>query len=64
MKKYIRFFVGLLLVSGCSHAGPFVTNISSNGAGELIIEKCMVEFNGLLFIVNNSDCQNISLKIK
>ncbi|MFH2052826.1 MAG: hypothetical protein ABIK96_10220 [bacterium] len=32
-------------VSGCSTAGPFVTNISSDGQGNIIVEKNMVKYN-------------------
>ena len=33
-------------ISGCvSTAGPFVTNISSDGHGGLVVEKAMVEYN-------------------
>ena len=34
------------LVTGCATtAGPFVTNISSDGRGGLVIEKAMVEYS-------------------
>jgi type IV secretion system protein VirB7 len=32
------------LLAGCSSAGPFITNVSSDGQGNLIIEKSMVRF--------------------
>src|SRR5947209_11896410 len=35
----------LVTVSGCTTAGPFVTNVSSDGKGGLIIEKNMVHLN-------------------
>ena len=36
----------VLMVTGCvSTAGPFVTNISSDGRGGLVIEKAMVEYS-------------------
>ena len=64
MKK-LYFLIGLLLVSGCaSHAGPFVTNISNDGDGNLTIEKCMTRFDPWMGVVNNSDCNNVKLKIK
>jgi outer membrane protein assembly factor BamE (lipoprotein component of BamABCDE complex) len=34
----------LILLAGCSTAGPFVTNVSSDGQGNLIIEQNMVRF--------------------
>lgn len=39
--------------SGCSYAGPFVTSVSSDGNGGLIIEKSMIEFNAFLGTVSN-----------
>ena len=36
----------VLMVAGCATtAGPFVTNISSDGQGGLVIEKAMVEYS-------------------
>ena len=64
MKK-LFFIACLLLLSGCaSTAGPFVTNLSNSGDGDLVIEKCMVKFDPWMSIVNNSDCTNTTIKIK
>ncbi|TXL12589.1 hypothetical protein BMR05_14870 [Methylococcaceae bacterium HT4] len=63
MKKiFCRLFV-VLSVSGCSTAGPYVTNISSDGNNGLNIEKCGVEMNGFTGTVSTSDCtsQHITL---
>lgn len=38
-------FIPLLLCGCMSQSGPFVTNISSDGRGNLIIEKNMVQYN-------------------
>ncbi len=35
----------LVVLTGCTTAGPFVTNISSDGRGNLIIEKNTVHMN-------------------
>ncbi len=35
----------MAVVSGCTTAGPFVTNISSDGKGGLIVEKNTVHLN-------------------
>jgi len=40
---------------GCTTAGPFVTNISSDGNGGLVIEKAMVEMNGFTGTVTNKN---------
>lgn len=56
--------IAVLFLSGCSTAGPFVTNISNDGRGGLTIEKCMVHLNAFLGVVNNSDCTNTSVNVK
>lgn len=40
----------------CSSAGPYVTNISSDGANGLNIEKCSVQFNAFMGTVSNNEC--------
>jgi hypothetical protein len=52
----------LFSLAGCSTAGPFVTNVSSDGNGGLTIEKCMAHLNPLGWI-NNSDCTNTLIKL-
>ncbi len=44
MKKLL-LMVGIVLLSGCTTAGPFVSNISSDGKGGLNIEKSRVKLN-------------------
>lgn len=50
------------LLSGCSTAGPFVTNIGNDGRGGLLVEKCMVHMNAFLGVVSNSDCSNMNVQ--
>ena len=47
LRPGLALLVGaVLMVAGCvSTAGPFVTNISSDGQGGLVVEKAMVEYN-------------------
>lgn len=50
------FFAGVVLVmGGCSSAGPYVTNISSDGQGNLIIEKNTAKFNSFTGTVSSGD---------
>ncbi len=56
-------FCSVLLLAGCTTAGPYLTNISSDGANGLNIEKCKVELNAFLGVVNTGDCSNSSLKL-
>jgi len=49
--------VTALVLAGCtSSAGPFVTNVSSDGHGNLIVEKCMIQLQRQISTVENSDC--------
>jgi len=56
-------FCAVLLLGGCTTAGPYVTNISSDGANGLNIEKCKVELNAFLGVINTGDCSNSALKL-
>ena len=44
MKK-LSLLLCALMIAGCTTAGPFVTNISSDGRGGLVIEKARVKLN-------------------
>lgn len=65
MKPLVKIIVCSLayLLAGCTTAGPYVTNISSDGAYGLNIEKCKVELNAFLGVVNTGDCTSSSLKL-
>lgn len=45
VKFILAIFVLSLVISGCTTFGPIVTNISSDGQGNLIVEKSMLELN-------------------
>ncbi|MCF8036590.1 MAG: hypothetical protein K9K62_06940 [Desulfobacteraceae bacterium] len=50
------FFISILFfLGGCSTAGPFVTNISSDGQGNLIVEKNTVRFNSFTGTVSSGE---------
>ena len=51
----LMLIVCILLFLGCSSAGPFVTGISSDGRGNLIIEKNTVEYNSFTGTVSLGD---------
>ncbi len=63
MKKYLFVLIVGVMLSGCSSAGPYVTNISSDGRGNLIIEKQTVRWNWWTSSISNGD-QTISQSIK
>ena len=46
----------LFLISACTTAGPFVTNISQNKEGSLTLEKCQVEHNAFTGAIATVNC--------
>jgi type IV secretion system protein VirB7 len=61
MKKTIQIAgagimaVAVATLAGCSTAGPFVTSISSDGKGDLIVQKNTVHVNGFTGIVSTGE---------
>lgn len=70
--KYALLVCSCLFLMGCSTAGPFVSNISSDGRGNLIVEKSSAEYNAFLGVVGNKGdrstetinvgCPNVDVK--
>jgi len=65
MKKIVLLLLTALpFTGGCaSHAGPFVTSISSNGKGGLVVEKCMAKFDPWMSTVNNDQCTTTTIHV-
>ncbi|MGD7037224.1 hypothetical protein [Methylotuvimicrobium buryatense] len=61
--KFLLTFLAVIFLTGCTTAGPYVTNISSDGNNGLNIEKCKVELNAFLGVVNTGDCSNSNIKL-
>jgi len=60
--KLFLFMGACILGTGCvSTAGPFVTNISSDGRGGLVVEKCMVTYNDFNSTLENGDCTSTTI---
>lgn len=49
------------LLSACSYAGPYVTDISRNADGSFNVKKCMVEHNFWGYI-SNQNCTSTTIK--
>lgn len=69
MQRAHRIFSILMLsalsaLSACSTAGPYVTNISSDGNNGLNIERCAVEYNMLVGIVTTGKCSTMTIKLR
>lgn len=61
--RYIMLVL-VLLIAGCSTAGPYVTNISSDGKGGLVVEKSSVEYNGITGTVGSkSDVSVVTIQV-
>ncbi len=66
MNKLIKtaLAISIFIVAGCSSkAGPFVTNISSDGRGGITVEKCMVRLDRSINTVEASDCTNSNITL-
>ena len=63
MKNRIAIMAVALLGCSCSTAGPFVTNISSDGRGNLIIEKSMVQMNAFTGTVSNTNATTSTIRV-
>jgi type IV secretion system protein VirB7 len=59
----LTFLLIAIPLSACTTAGPYVTNISSDGNNGLNIEKCKVELNAFLGVVNTGDCITSNIKL-
>ncbi len=68
MKKVTALLIAaisVIVISGCSsRAGPFVTSISSDGRGGLIVEKCMAKFDPWMSTVNNDNCTSTTMQVR
>ena len=62
MKKLL--ILALFAVTACTTAGPFVTNISSDGNNGLVIEKCQVHMNAFMGTVSNEGCTSTQIRLK
>lgn len=51
------------VLAGCTTAGPYVTNISSDGRNGLNIEKCAVHLNAFMGTVSTSDCTSQHIQL-
>jgi len=64
MRNKFLLIVLALVTTGCaSTAGPFVTNISSDGRGGVTVEKCMLRYDRMLAVVENSNCASTSVTL-
>ena len=63
MKNVIMSILLAMSLTACTNAGPYVTNISSDGKGGLNIEKCGVKMNAFLGTVSTSECTSQHIQL-
>ena len=63
MRKLFFVFLVFAMFGCASQAGPFVTNISSDGRGGLTVEKCMVRLDRMINTVESSNCTNTLINL-
>ena len=62
--KNAALILGLIAVlAGCTTAGPYVTNISSDGRNGLNVEKCAVKLNAFMGTVSTTECTSQHLQL-
>jgi len=63
VKKVVLLALAIF-TGGCTTAGPYVTNISSDGRDGLNVEKCAVKLNAFMGVVSTSDCTSQHLVLR
>ena len=63
MKKLLCLVVLCAAFAGCTMAGPYVTNVSSDGQGGLNIERCAVKMNAFMGVISTGDCTSSHLRL-
>ncbi|HAL67484.1 MAG TPA: hypothetical protein DCP84_07395 [Pseudomonas sp.] len=63
MKLLVAAFGLAATLAGCTTAGPYVTNISSDGRNGLNVEKCAVKLNAFMGTVSTTECTSQNLRL-
>jgi len=64
MIRIIVMLALLVSLNACTTAGPYVTNISSDGNYGLTVEKCTVHMNAFMGTVSTGDCTSQNIKLR
>ena len=57
----IILLAAALALSGCSTAGPFVTDVAYDGEGNLLITKNSVKFDAFFGVISMNDEEQITV---
>lgn len=63
MKYLIIILMAIGLIGCATTAGPYVTNISSDGKGNLIIEKGVVEYNPWTNTISTKNATTFTIQV-
>lgn len=63
-KRLIVAAALLVSLQACTAAGPYVTNISSDGNYGLTVEKCTVHMNAFMGTVSTGECTTHDIKLQ
>ena len=61
--RWLLLSLGILFGCSCSTAGPFVTGISSDGKGGLVIQKGYVEYNYMIGVIGNKEAGESKIQL-
>jgi type IV secretion system protein VirB7 len=64
MRGMLFALASCTVLAGCSTAGPYVTNISSDGDNGVNVEKCAVKFNSFTGTVSTGDCTSQHIRLR
>lgn len=62
--KSLTLLLAAAILGGCTTAGPYITNISSDGNGGLNVEKCGAKLNAWTGTISNTDCTSQHIQLR
>ncbi|MAY12009.1 MAG: hypothetical protein CL549_16240 [Alcanivorax sp.] len=62
--RSLMLLLAIAVLGGCTTAGPYITNISSDGNGGLNVEKCAAHFNGWTGTISHTDCTSQHIQLR
>jgi type IV secretion system protein VirB7 len=63
-KELVALVLAVLVLGGCTTAGPYVTHVSSDGKGNITVERGTVNMNAFMGTVSNgTDFSSQTIKV-
>ena len=63
MTRAIILSIAILSLTACTTAGPYVTNISSDGNNGLNIEKCQIKADAYMGTISTTGCTSSHINL-